>query len=164
MPLLIPQTDGLLELDIPQHVDILTAQQGHDGHNRRETNVVRWSNVNSPAKEFKVGGNRLRSSIYAEPRTTKLLVSIRIDASHSVGDVRKAISAAAQSVNGVNSAKFPDLPLSWKNVVILLVGSVDEMKPEVVDLLGRLGIYRTENMEDVPKGSVGQTFEVSSHI
>lgn len=162
MPLLAPQTDGILELDIPQHADILAAQQGLDGHDRRESNVVRWSTVSCSSTEFQKSGNRLRSSIFREPRTTKLLISIYIDATHNEDDVRMAITTAMLNVHGVNDKKTPGLSLSWKDVVVLLVGSVDNMTPEVVGLLERLGIYRAEELDSIDKGSVGQTFEVNS--
>ncbi|CEJ93597.1 hypothetical protein VHEMI09175 [[Torrubiella] hemipterigena] len=162
MPLLVPQTDEILELDIPQHADILSAQQGLYGHDRRETNVVRWSTVNCSATEFQRSGNRLRSSLYREPRTTKLLISVHIDATHNEDDVRMAISTAMLNVHGVNDKKIPGLSLSWKDVVVLLVGSVDNMKPEVVGLLQRLGIYRAEELNSIDKGSVGQTFEYTT--
>lgn len=155
----------IILLDIPAPANIIACLPDPTNPNRRESAVIRFSTVSCRPREFVSKGHALRPSLFARPRRIRLLVTVLISSDDSETDVRNTLHAILSSVEAIDAACDLGEPVSWKQIVVLLIGCTksDGMLAESENLLRRLGLFTPPEPAPREMGWGGQVYEVRLH-
>ncbi|KAH8590979.1 hypothetical protein B0O99DRAFT_744822 [Bisporella sp. PMI_857] len=130
-----------LVLDIPLPASELARLPGA-ASNDRESTFIRWSAINCGPTEFtRKNYYILRPLLYNKPRQTKLLISVNISDTDNETTIRNTLDCILRNVNFVKTATDLNSIVSWKEIVVVFIGSSSVMRPETSDFLRRLGLF-----------------------
>jgi hypothetical protein len=124
----------------------------------RESAVVRWSAINCGLAELPTKSYKLR------PRQTKLLVSITISDTDREGTIRRTLDSVLLNINCIETETDLNPMVSWKDIVIVFVGSSGTMRPETSKFLRRLNLFTKPVWTPRLDGLVGHIYEVCPSI
>jgi chitin synthase len=130
----------------------------------RESTVVRWSAINCGPTELPTQSYKLRPQLYARPRQTKLLVSITISDTDRAQLIRNTLDCILLNVKCIETETDLDPVVSWKDIVIVFVGSSGTMLPETSNFLRRLNLLTKSVWTPRLDGLVGHIYEVWTPI
>ncbi|KIM97116.1 hypothetical protein OIDMADRAFT_32148 [Oidiodendron maius Zn] len=138
-PIVSPPTfESGIVLDIPVWTCVLARLRKAV---ERESAVVRWSAINCGPAELPTKCYKLRPRLYARPRQTKLLVSITISDTDREGTIRRTLDSVLLNINCIETETDLNPMVSWKDIVIVFVGSSGTMRPETNGLVGHIYEY-----------------------
>lgn len=130
----------------------------------RESAVVRWSAINCGPAELPTKSYKLRPRLYARPRQTKLLVSITISNTDREGTIRRTLDSVLLNINCIETETDLNPVVSWKDIVIVFIGSSGTMRPETSKFLRRLNLFTKPVWTPRLDGLVGHIYEVCPSI
>ena len=130
----------------------------------RESAVVRWSAINCGPAELPTKCYKLRPRLYARPRQTKLLVSITISDTDREETIRTTLNSVLLNINCIGTETDLKPMVSWKDIVIVFVGSSGTMRPETSKYLRRLNLFTKPVWTPRLDGLVGHIYEVCPSI
>jgi len=156
-PIVSPPTfESGIVLDIPVRTCVLTRLRKAV---ERESAVVRWSAINCGPAELPTKRYTLQQRLYARLRQTKLLVSITISDDDSEETIRRTLDCVLLNANCIKTATDLNPVVSWKDIVIIFVGSSGTMRPETSNFLRRIKLFTKPVRTPPLDGLVGHIYE-----
>ena len=115
----------------------------------QELTHISWQGFNCRPTEFtSKDKHELRPNRYIKLRDISLLVSIRITEKDDVDTIRDTLYAVLRNINRVN-VEWDFRPLlSWKNILVVFIGSTSFMQPKTKEFLRRINLLCDIELSD----------------